>query len=109
MARSPGRLPARHHVPCGILPAPMPPAPDDHQAVNAGVLVSAGAAVLVRDHEAHADRVGAVIEGWLADRAALARMGAAARAQARPRAADDLAAWALELAGARPSPPAVGG
>ena len=88
---------------------PYPYAPDDHQAVNAGVLVSAGAAVLVRDHEAHADRVGAVIEGWLADRAALARMGAAARAQARPRAADDLAAWALELAGARPSPPAVGG
>ena len=91
---------------------PYPYAPDDHQALNAGVLVAAGAAVMVRDNEAGAERVGPVIEGWLADRDALAGMGTAARTLARPHAADDLAAWALELAGRRGAPgppPAVGG
>ena len=77
---------------------PYPYAPDDHQAVNAGVLVRAGAALLVRDAEATADAMGPMIEDLIEHPDKLAAMGAAARGAARPHAAEDLAAWVLELA-----------
>ena len=80
---------------------PYPYAPDDHQAVNASVLVDAGAALLVRDADADADRLGPLVERLLEDRGELTRMSGAARSVARPHAADELAAWVLELAGAR--------
>jgi UDP-N-acetylglucosamine--N-acetylmuramyl-(pentapeptide) pyrophosphoryl-undecaprenol N-acetylglucosamine transferase len=86
---------------CG-LPSILVPYPfhaDDHQAVNAGVLVDAGGAIMVRDADATADHVGPMIEHLLDDPGALARMGAAARTAARPRAAEEMAAWVLELAG----------
>ena len=76
---------------------PYPYAPDDHQAVNAAVLVDAGAAVLVRDAEATAERLGPQIEELLGHPDRLTRMAAAARSQARPKAAETLAGWVLEL------------
>ena len=81
----------------GVL-IPYPHAPGDHQTLNAQPLVRAGAAYVVADAEARPDRVGPLIEELIADRARLARMGESARGLAKPRAADDLAAWVLELA-----------
>ena len=78
---------------------PYPYAPDDHQAVNAGVLVNAGAAQMVRDAEATAERIGPIVEELMEHPEKLREMGEAAGKVARPRAAEDLAAWVLELAG----------
>ena len=82
------------------LPAIVVPYPfhtDDHQAVNAGVLVDRGAALLVRDNQATAETIGPMVEELMADRAKLAAMATAARDAAHPHAADDIVAWALEL------------
>jgi UDP-N-acetylglucosamine--N-acetylmuramyl-(pentapeptide) pyrophosphoryl-undecaprenol N-acetylglucosamine transferase len=80
---------------------PYPHAPSDHQARNAAALVDAGAAFLVRDHEATAEVVGPLLERVLDDPCELERMGSALRSIAHPRAAEELASWALELAGGR--------
>jgi len=77
---------------------PYPFAPDDHQTVNARVLVDAGAALLVPDRDASAEQLAPQVEELLADRDRLAGMGAAAGRVARPHAAETLAAWVLELA-----------
>ncbi|MGH9183063.1 MAG: UDP-N-acetylglucosamine--N-acetylmuramyl-(pentapeptide) pyrophosphoryl-undecaprenol N-acetylglucosamine transferase [Acidimicrobiales bacterium] len=77
---------------------PYPHAPHDHQARNASDLVAAGGAVMVRDAEATPEIVGPLLEGSLTDGGTLARMRAALTSLARPRAAEELAAWALELA-----------
>ena len=76
---------------------PYPFAPDDHQAMNAASLVDAGAALLVRDDDAIAERLGPQIEELLGNPERLTRMAAAARGQARPKAAEALASWVLEL------------
>ncbi|MDP9019908.1 MAG: UDP-N-acetylglucosamine--N-acetylmuramyl-(pentapeptide) pyrophosphoryl-undecaprenol N-acetylglucosamine transferase [Actinomycetota bacterium] len=81
---------------------PYPHAPSDHQARNAAALVEAGAAFLVRDHQATAEVVGPLLERVLDDASELERMGSALRSIAHPRAAEELAAWALELAGTTP-------
>ena len=78
---------------------PYPYAPDDHQAVNASVLVGPGGALMVRDADATADTIGPMIEALLDDPSRLVAMGEA-HAAWPARAADDLAAWALELASA---------
>ncbi|MDQ1404137.1 MAG: UDP-N-acetylglucosamine--N-acetylmuramyl-(pentapeptide) pyrophosphoryl-undecaprenol [Actinomycetota bacterium] len=78
---------------------PYPFATDDHQTINAKGLVEAGGALLVNDADATADHLGPIIERLAADPDELTRMETAARAVARPRAADDLAAMVLELAG----------
>ena len=83
------------------LPAIVVPYPyhvDDHQALNAGALTEEGAAIMVRDDHADANRVGPVIEELVDDRAKLAAMASAARSVAHPHAADDVVAWARELA-----------
>ena len=80
---------------------PYPHAPFDHQARNASALVTAGAAVLVRDHEATPDVVAPTLERILHDRKELDRMRSGLANLAHPRAADDMAAWALELAASR--------
>jgi UDP-N-acetylglucosamine--N-acetylmuramyl-(pentapeptide) pyrophosphoryl-undecaprenol N-acetylglucosamine transferase len=76
---------------------PYPHAPDDHQAVNASVLTKAGAAQMVRDEDATADRLAPMIEELLDDPERLAEMGRATAKVARPHAAEELAAWVLEL------------
>jgi UDP-N-acetylglucosamine--N-acetylmuramyl-(pentapeptide) pyrophosphoryl-undecaprenol N-acetylglucosamine transferase len=85
------------------LPAVLVPFPhDEHdeQVHNAEPLVRSGGALLVRDHEATAEVVGPMLEERLGDRGLLASMAKGMRASARPSAAADLAAWALDLAGA---------
>jgi UDP-N-acetylglucosamine--N-acetylmuramyl-(pentapeptide) pyrophosphoryl-undecaprenol N-acetylglucosamine transferase len=82
------------------LPAIIVPYPyhtDDHQAVNAGFLADHGAAIVVRDDNASAEHIAPIVEGLMEDRAKLAAMASAALDVAHPRAADELAAWALEL------------
>ena len=81
---------------------PYPHAPGDHQAINAGGLVRAGGAVLVRDHDATADVLGPMVEELIAAPDSLADMAERARLAGRPDAADDLARWVLDLA-ARPT------
>ena len=76
---------------------PYPYAPDDHQAVNAAVLTKVGAALMVRDAEATADNLAPMIEQLLDDPGRLAEMAAATAKVARPHAAEELAAWVLEL------------
>jgi UDP-N-acetylglucosamine--N-acetylmuramyl-(pentapeptide) pyrophosphoryl-undecaprenol N-acetylglucosamine transferase len=79
---------------------PYPYAPDDHQAVNASVLTKAGAARMVRDEDATAERLAPMIEELLDDPGRLAEMARATTKVARPHAAEELAAWVLELADA---------
>ncbi|HEX2293749.1 MAG TPA: undecaprenyldiphospho-muramoylpentapeptide beta-N-acetylglucosaminyltransferase [Actinomycetota bacterium] len=88
-------------LPAAGLPAvliPYPHAPGDHQTLNAQPLVDAGAAYVVADREATPDRVGPLLEQLIADRGRLAEMGEKAKRLAKPNAADDLAAWVLDLA-----------
>ena len=72
----------------------------DEQHHNAQPLVEAGGALLVRDADATADVVGPLLEARLDEPGALEAMRARTAVAARPRAADDLAAWVLELAAA---------
>jgi UDP-N-acetylglucosamine--N-acetylmuramyl-(pentapeptide) pyrophosphoryl-undecaprenol N-acetylglucosamine transferase len=77
---------------------PFPHDEHDEQVHNAQPLVDAGGALLVSDHEATADHVGPLLEERLDDPSLLEAMAKGMRASARPQAAADLAAWALELA-----------
>jgi len=70
---------------------PLPGAPGDHQTRNAEALVAAGAAILVPDAECTGAQLAAALELLLADPVLLDQRAAAAKALARPRAADDLA------------------
>lgn len=70
----------------------------DEQLHNTAHLVAAGGALLVRDADASADHVGPLLEARLDDPASLAAMREGMAVAARPHAADDLAAWVLELA-----------
>jgi len=77
---------------------PYPHATEDHQTANARTLADAGGALLVPDDEATADVVGPQLEARLDVPDGLDGMRAALATEARPQAADALAAWALELA-----------
>jgi UDP-N-acetylglucosamine--N-acetylmuramyl-(pentapeptide) pyrophosphoryl-undecaprenol N-acetylglucosamine transferase len=79
---------------------PYPHAPGDHQMANARALVRAGGATIVPDSEADVSRIGTIAEELLRDDGRRILMSAGARSLARPSAADDLATWVLELAGA---------
>ena len=76
---------------------PFPFAADDHQKKNAEVLVRAGAARLVEDRQMDGARLFSEVMGLLRDRAALARMGEAARRLAHPGAATRAASVLEEL------------
>jgi UDP-N-acetylglucosamine--N-acetylmuramyl-(pentapeptide) pyrophosphoryl-undecaprenol N-acetylglucosamine transferase len=80
---------------------PYPHAPHDHQAVNASVLVDAGAALMVRNPSATAELLAPTLDELFTDGERRKAMGAAGRSVARPHAADELASWVLELARAR--------
>ncbi len=77
---------------------PLPGAPDDHQTRNAEALASAGAAVLVPDGDARADRLAAELDRLLADPARLEVMSDAARTLGRPDAAGRVATLLEETA-----------
>jgi UDP-N-acetylglucosamine--N-acetylmuramyl-(pentapeptide) pyrophosphoryl-undecaprenol N-acetylglucosamine transferase len=83
------------------LPAIIVPYPhhrDRQQERHALVLERAGAAVVMQDSEASAERVAAAADPLLSDDAELARMRGAARALAIPDAAERLAAVVREAA-----------
>jgi UDP-N-acetylglucosamine--N-acetylmuramyl-(pentapeptide) pyrophosphoryl-undecaprenol N-acetylglucosamine transferase len=83
------------------LPAVLVPSPHvtaDHQTANARHLERAGAAVVVPDAEFDGPRLVAEVDNLLADARRLATMAAAARAAARPDAADAIAALVEEHA-----------
>lgn len=70
---------------------PFPAATDNHQEHNARALESAGAAVVLLDHECTGERLLETLTGLLSDPAKLDAMAAAAKTVARPAAADAIA------------------
>jgi undecaprenyldiphospho-muramoylpentapeptide beta-N-acetylglucosaminyltransferase len=80
---------------------PWPGAADDHQTGNARAMEAAGAAVVLPDAQCDGARLDAVAGALLADPGRLLLMSEAARAVARPDAADRLADLVEEAAGAR--------
>jgi len=77
---------------------PLPIATRDHQTANARVLVDAGAAVLVPDHELNVDRLEAELESILRDPDRRRAMAAAMRAHAHLDATERVAALIEEHA-----------
>jgi len=82
----------------GLL-VPYPFAAGDHQRVNAGALVRAGAAVSLSHTEATVERLAQEMVALAGDRDGLARMAAASREAGRPEAARAVALDLLKLAG----------
>ncbi len=81
-------------------PAVLVPSPNvtaDHQTGNARHFEAAGGAVVVPEPEI--ERVPGIVRDLLADDVRLTAMGAAMRAAARPRAADEIAEELIRLAG----------
>jgi undecaprenyldiphospho-muramoylpentapeptide beta-N-acetylglucosaminyltransferase len=70
---------------------PLPVAPRDHQTANAAVLMRAGGAILVPDHEISAQRLADELEPLLAEPAHLAAMADAVQTVAYRDAADRVA------------------
>lgn len=82
----------------GSVLVPFPYAVDDHQTHNARNMVAAGAAVLLPESEASAERIRAELDRLLADRARLADMAQAARTLAKPQATARIADLCLQVA-----------
>jgi UDP-N-acetylglucosamine--N-acetylmuramyl-(pentapeptide) pyrophosphoryl-undecaprenol N-acetylglucosamine transferase len=78
---------------------PLPTATDDHQRKNAAVVAAAGAAVVVDERELTGDSLAAAIGAVASDPDRRRRMAAAARALARPDAAQRIADRVEQLAG----------
>jgi UDP-N-acetylglucosamine--N-acetylmuramyl-(pentapeptide) pyrophosphoryl-undecaprenol N-acetylglucosamine transferase len=89
---------AAHGRPAILVPYPYASA--DHQSSNARWMEQAGAAVVVADSELTPARLAAEVAALLDDRAALAAMGRASAALARPDAAQRIAEEVLAAAGA---------
>ena len=81
---------------------PYPYATADHQTKNARWLVEGSAAVTLSDDEISGARLAAEVTALVEDPDRLASMSAAARALARPDAAEQIADELLELAGGVP-------
>jgi UDP-N-acetylglucosamine--N-acetylmuramyl-(pentapeptide) pyrophosphoryl-undecaprenol N-acetylglucosamine transferase len=78
---------------------PYPHATADHQRHNAAALVAAGAAVAIDDEDLDAPTLAATVQELLDDPLRRMSMGRAARAWARPDAAEGMAALILEVLG----------
>ncbi len=65
---------------------PYPAAVDDHQTINAGPMVDAGAATLLQETELSDESLAALLEDWLKGRTELLDRARRARALARPDA-----------------------
>jgi len=74
---------------------PYPHAAAGHQGANAAWMADAGAAVVLADSELTPGALASMAEQLLGDPQRLERMGAAARALARPDAAERIAAEVL--------------
>jgi UDP-N-acetylglucosamine--N-acetylmuramyl-(pentapeptide) pyrophosphoryl-undecaprenol N-acetylglucosamine transferase len=87
----------------GALLVPFPAAVDDHQARNAGYLVDAGAAVMIREPELTPERLASELARLaVAGRGSLLDMAKAARRVAVTDAAERVAALCVAAAGGRP-------
>jgi UDP-N-acetylglucosamine--N-acetylmuramyl-(pentapeptide) pyrophosphoryl-undecaprenol N-acetylglucosamine transferase len=75
----------------GAIFVPLPIATDDHQTVNAAVMVSAGAARIIQERDLDPERLSDLIAELIADRARLLKMAEAARAGRSTDAATRLA------------------
>ena len=82
----------------GAVLVPFPAAVDDHQTRNAEYLAERGAAVIVPEGEAFAERLLSSLQPLLAEAGARLAMAEAARAAARPDAAARVADLVLEEA-----------
>jgi len=87
----------------GSVLVPFPQAVDDHQTKNARFLVERGAATLLPQGDDLPAQLATVLK-TLGDRADLLRMAQAARALARPNAAEHVAQVVLRLSSAAPVP-----
>lgn len=76
---------------------PLPTAAAGHQLTNARALANAGAAVLLEQRNASPEALVAAVASLLGDLGGRAAIASAARARARPDAADSIAAKALQL------------
>jgi len=88
-------------VACMGLPSvlvPFPHATHDHQMVNASYLERAGAAVVIRECDLNAQALADAALAILGDREKFEAMGRAARTQAKPQAARDIAVELSRLA-----------
>ena len=96
-----GALTVAELAACGVgaILVPFPYAVDDHQTENARRFVAAGAAALLPERELDASRLARELQRLLSDRTCLLQMAEAARAQARPDAAEQLAEACLRHAG----------
>lgn len=83
---------------CASLLVPLPAAVDDHQTRNAEYLVAAGAAKLAPERELNPQKLALLLRELLADRAALQRMGEAARRAAWTDATQRIVAECLAKA-----------
>ena len=99
VARSGGSIfeVAAHGRPMVLVPYPYASA--DHQSANARFMEAAGAAVVIPDDELGGPRLAQEVGRLLADPTRLATMARASAAQARPHAAQDVAAEVLLAAG----------
>ena len=80
---------------------PLPTSTDDHQRKNAEVVAKAGAAVVVDERQLNGDSLAAAISAVIGDTDRRRHMAAAARALARPDAAQRIADRVEQLARAR--------
>ncbi len=91
VSRAGGTVAELCHVGVASLLVPLPTAADNHQLANARELERSGASVVVENSELEA-RFARELGDLLRDRPRLARMGEAALARAKPRAAEEI--WA---------------
>ncbi|PWK88563.1 undecaprenyldiphospho-muramoylpentapeptide beta-N-acetylglucosaminyltransferase [Fulvimonas soli] len=82
----------------GAVLVPFPHAVDDHQTRNAEALVAAGAAELIQERDLDLQQLAQRLDALLHDRARLRAMAEAARALAKPDAAQAIARACLEVA-----------
>jgi UDP-N-acetylglucosamine--N-acetylmuramyl-(pentapeptide) pyrophosphoryl-undecaprenol N-acetylglucosamine transferase len=78
---------------------PFAAATDDHQRKNARVLVDAGAALMVEEHELGGPALAEAVGSLLASPERLSGMAAAMRRMARPGAAEAIVDRVFALAG----------
>jgi UDP-N-acetylglucosamine--N-acetylmuramyl-(pentapeptide) pyrophosphoryl-undecaprenol N-acetylglucosamine transferase len=88
---------------CGIpaILVPYPHATENHQEANAREVVAAGAATMILDADLSSSELARCMLELMDDDDQRGRMAAAARAWARPDAADRIAALVVEIAGSR--------
>jgi UDP-N-acetylglucosamine--N-acetylmuramyl-(pentapeptide) pyrophosphoryl-undecaprenol N-acetylglucosamine transferase len=90
---------AAHGLPALLVPYPH--AAGAHQSANARWAAAAGAAIVIEDAALTPALLREQVDALIDDRERLAAMAAAARALARPHAADEIAAELLAAAGTR--------